>query len=99
MGNLKNIFNKKPTATPPPKNKKIIAHYHIDAQAILKPYKDLKTSFISGEAVTNALYNLGIEAELLKINASCTLNRYDFHIINPLDINKLERNLFYSRRI
>lgn len=93
MGILKNIFNKKPTppTATPPKNKKIIAHYHIEPQTILKPYKDLETSFISGEAVTNALFNLGIEAELLKINASCTLNRYDFHIINPLDINKLER--------
>lgn len=72
-------------------NKKIKTNYYINYNEILKPYKDLETSYINGEAIENALYNLGIETELLKISASCTLNRYDFKIINAIDINKLER--------
>lgn len=72
-------------------NKKIKTNYYINYNEILKPYKDLETSYIDGEAVENALYNLGIEAELLKISASCTLNRYDFKIVNAIYINKLDR--------
>lgn len=72
-------------------NKKIKTNYYINYNDILKPYKDLETSYINGEAVENALYNLGIETELIKISASCTLNRYDFKIVNAININKLER--------